>query len=266
MTARRSPWTDELSQQPSGEFRADADAARAPEELAGVMAGLSRHFYRAQDATDACERVLEACTGLVEGCTHATLTLTTGGRIVTPASTGPSAQILDDLQRELGEGPCLQAIRADRNVVSADLEQDPRWPRFGPAAARRGIGSVVASRLFTDDRTTGALNVFGAAGAFDTAAQDRIAVLAAHAAVAIDAARTRENLHEAVRSRQVIGEAIGILRERYGITSEQAFDRLTRASQHLNIKLRSIAEHLARDPAAGGVRQPADGTGAAADC
>lgn len=154
--------------------------------------------------------------------------------------------------------------------MSADLEHDPRWPRFGPAAARRGIGSVVASRLFTDDRTTGALNVFGAAGAFDTAAQDRIAVLAAHAAVAIDAARTRENLHEAVRSRQVIGEAIGeaigILRERYGITSEQAFDRLTRASQHLNIKLRSIAEHLARDPAAGGVRPPADGTGAAADC
>ncbi|MBN9794229.1 antitermination regulator [Pseudonocardia sp. TMWB2A] len=266
MPGRRTSWTEDLSEGASSEFRADDDAGRAPEELARTMAGLSRHLYAARDAADACDRVLEACTALVEGCTHATLTLTSGGKVATPACTGPGARTVDDLQRELGEGPCLQAISADRNVVSADLGHDGRWPRFGPAAARRGIGSVVASRLFTDERTTGALNVFGAAGAFDTAAQDRIAVLAAHAAVAIDAVRTRENLQEAVRSRQVIGEAIGILRERYGISSEQAFDRLTRASQHLNIKLRAIAEHLSRDPTAEGVSPPAGGTGAAAGC
>lgn len=108
------------------------------------MAGLSRHFYRARDAADACDRILEACTALVEGCTHATLTPTSGGKVTTPACTGPGARTVDDLQRELGEGPCLQAIRADRNVVSADLGHDERWPRFGPAAARRAIAQHLA--------------------------------------------------------------------------------------------------------------------------
>ncbi|MBC3193336.1 GAF and ANTAR domain-containing protein [Pseudonocardia sp. C8] len=248
MDSERS-WVDALEAGAFAERRADADAAAAPEDLARTMAELSRYFYAADDAADACARVVEACTGLVEGCTHAAVSLTTGGRVSTPATTGPEATALEELEQEIGEGPCLQAIRDERNFAVRDLAADPRWPRYGPAAARRGVRSMVACRLFADARTIGALNVFGArVDAFDEADQDRITVLAAHAAVAIDAARTRANLQEAIRSRQVIGEAIGILKERYAISSATAFDRLATASQQLNIKLRAIAEHLAQEP------------------
>ncbi|OLL73393.1 hypothetical protein Ae168Ps1_1775c [Pseudonocardia sp. Ae168_Ps1] len=248
MTDERS-WIQTLEQGAFGETRADADAAAAPETLASVMAEVSRYLYLAEDASDACDRVLEACTKIVEGCSHAAVSLTSKGRVTTPAASDRTAEQLDELQHEMDEGPCLQAIRDDRNFSVPDLAGDPRWPRYGPEAARRGVRSMVSCRLFIDSRTIGALNVFGpVVDAFDESDQDRIVVLAAHAAVAIDAARTRSGLQEAVRSRQVIGEAIGILKERYSISSDTAFERLTRASQHLNVKLRSIAEHLSREP------------------
>jgi GAF domain-containing protein len=105
---------------------------------------------------------------------------------------------------------------------------------------------MIACRLFTDGRpTTAALNLYGATPhSFTASDQDAASLLAAHASIALDSARTRAQLGDAIRTRQVIGEAVGILKERHHVTSEEAFGRLRAASQDLNVKLRVIAEHL----------------------
>lgn len=249
MTGLHDPaedWTGGLAEGSFHEIRAMDDADAAPAELAVAMADLARELYGAPDVAGVLERVLRAAVEMLDGCDHAGISLLTGrGRIETPVCTDEVAAQLDELQYALGEGPCVQAIRDDRSFSVPDLAVDPRFPRYGPQAAARGAGSMLACRLFTDSTTIAALNLYGMRPHAFTAADDDVAaVLAAHAAVAIDAARTRTNLQEAVRSRQVIGEAIGILKERYGIDSEEAFGRLREASQHLNVKLREIAEHL----------------------
>lgn len=248
--SRTSPssgdWVDGLGDGEFHESRAMADAESAPGDLARAMAGLARELYAAQRPTDVVDRVLDACVTLLHGCTHAGISLVgSRGRIETPTCTDGLARELDELQYALGEGPCVQAIREQRSFSVPDLAADPRFPRYGPQAAQRGAGSMLACRLFTDSSSVAALNLYGETPHAFTAADDDVAaLLAAHAAVAIDAARTRANLQEAVKSRQVIGEAVGILKERYTIDSEEAFQRLTAASQHLNVKLREIAEHM----------------------
>lgn len=250
----RSPpeegWIHDLREGSFHEDRAMESAGAAPRQLALLMAELARDLYRAGSSEQVVDRVLGACVELVDGCAEAGVSLRRSrDRIETPATTGELARSLDALQDELDEGPYPQTVRAGRSVAVADLATDPRWPRFGPRAAALGARSLMAVRLFTDDEDTIAvLNLYGTRPhAFTAADEDTVAILAAHAAVAIDAARTRVQLQEAVRSRQVIGEAIGILKERYTISSDEAFRRLRRASQDLNVKLHAIARHLSEE-------------------
>lgn len=249
----RSPpeegWIHDLREGSFHEARAMESAGVAPRQLALSMAELARDLYRAGSSEQIVDRVLGACVELVDGCAEAGVSLRSRDRIETPATTGELAGTLDTLQDELDEGPCPQAVRDGRSIAVADLATDPRWPRFGPRAAALGARSLLAVRLFTDDEDTIAvLNLYGTRPhAFTAADEDTVAILAAHAAVAIDAARTRVQLQEAVRSRQVIGEAIGILKERYTISSDEAFHRLRRASQDLNVKLHAVARHLSEE-------------------
>jgi GAF domain-containing protein len=258
MQNARSPrgWVESLDAGAFHGVRAMEDAAAAPLDLALALAELARELYAADTVEEVLERVLRACTEMLDGCSHAAISLRVSrGRIETPAWTDDLALTLDELQYSLSEGPCVQAIRDERSFSVPDLANDPRFPNYGPRASRYGVGSMLACRLFTDERTIAALNLYGPTpGAFTQADDDVAALLAAHAAVAIDTARNRANLQEAVQTRQVIGEAIGILKERYGIDSDEAFRRLTAASQHLNVKLRVIAAHLSKsDDTAGSV-------------
>jgi hypothetical protein len=147
------------------------------------------------------------------------------------------------------------------------LLADPTYPRFGPRAANLGIRSVLALRLLTDHRL-GSLNLYAelpqAFGILDRA---KAVILASHASTALDAAETRahdsettdRNLHDALASRGVIGQAQGILMERERITDEQAFTVLRHASQDLNVKLRDIAQRLVdtgENPRPGATPQP----------
>ncbi|GAY10980.1 GAF and ANTAR domain-containing protein [Pseudonocardia sp. N23] len=256
--AERAPDLDTRFPSRPGAFAEDPTFAYAPAnlvtgsdtalDLAVAMGELAHHLHSAADADQVVGRVLDACISLVDGCTHDGITARTPRGQVAPRARCPLARALDTLQYDLDEGPGPQAIRESRTIHAAELATDPRWPRFGPRAADLGALSVLTCRLFTGDRATAAINLYGTAPhAFTTNDEIAAAVIAAHASVAIDSVRTRTQLAEAIRTRQLIGEAVGILKERHQVSSQQAFNRLRAASQDLNVKLRVIAEHLTTD-------------------
>jgi GAF domain-containing protein len=170
---------------------------------------------------------------------------------VTPVHTDQVVEEIDTLQRESGQGPCLDAIAQSVMVYGDDLQSDDRWASFGPAAAGRGIRSALALPL-TANGTIGAINLYARyPAAFGVVDRAKGVILASLASVALNAAhsledeeRRIENLHSALSSREVIGQAQGILMERERIAADQAFDVLRRASQYLNVKLREVAQTL----------------------
>lgn len=208
-------------------------------------------LFSASSGQATLNEVLSLAVSTVEGCDLAGIFLLEGDVVTTPVHTDPIVAEVDVLQHQLGEGPCLDAIHHATTFYADDLNEDARWPRFGPQAAATGMRSLLAVPLSADD-TLGALNLYAhyprAFGVLDRA---RGVLLAALAAVAFTSARTQEeeeqraaNLHAALATREMIGQAQGILMERERVTAEQAFDILRRASQHLNVKLREVAQNL----------------------
>ena len=164
------------------------------------------------------------------------------GSIQTPASTSPIVSVCDELQYSLREGPCLSAIWSGECFVVEDVAQDPRFPKWGPAAAAAGVGSIVSLRLFTSAQVMGALNIYSrTALAFSEEDVDVATIFASHAATALAAAKLVSGLETAVLTRHTIGIAQGILMSRYGITADRAFDVLRRYSTHTHTKLRAVA-------------------------
>jgi hypothetical protein len=167
------------------------------------------------------------------------------GRLETVASTHEMLRELDAAQYELQEGPCYEAAVDTVHVVSPHLAADDRFPRYAPVALRAGIRAQAGIRLYDAPDSNGALNLYSdKVGAFDDLGV--IADLFAHqSAVALDYARRIDQLEEAVTSRQLIGQAVGIVMERFQVDDARAFGFLTRLSNQENLKLRLVAERLA---------------------
>jgi GAF domain-containing protein len=164
------------------------------------------------------------------------------GRIKTLAGTGPVVWELDQLQYGLGEGPCDFAIKAVPLVVLEHAHIDPRWPNYLPEAVRRGLRSQLALRLYTEEKTLGGLNMYSLSS--DTISADTVQtaeLFAVHAALALGRIRQVDDLNAALTTRTTIGMAVGIVMQRYGLSSDQAFAFLTRASSTSNVKLREVA-------------------------
>jgi hypothetical protein len=151
---------------------------------------------------------------------------------------------IDAAQYELQEGPCYEAAVDSVHVVSPNLAADDRFPRYSEVALAAGIRAQVGVRLFDTPKSQGALNLYSlSVGAFeDLGSLDSL--FAHQAAIAIKYAHEVHNLEEAVRTRKTIGQAIGIVMERYGLTDQRAFAFLTRLSQHRNVKLRLVAQEI----------------------
>ncbi|MFC5063513.1 ANTAR domain-containing protein [Actinomycetospora atypica] len=203
------------------------------------------------------ERVVLATCHVVEGADCASVVLRADDDVFsTVAASDALAGSADELQLTHDEGPSIVATHTTGLGVadSSDLATDPNYPRFGPAAASLGVASVIATGMFPGGETPrfGALNCWSRTpGGLDTADRDHALVLASYAATAIAGVRARSaaelqmaQLREAVDSRDVIGQAKGILMERRGYDSAAAFDVLRRTSQELNIKLRDVAKTL----------------------
>jgi GAF domain-containing protein len=128
----------------------------------------------------------------------------------------------------------------------ADLENDFRWPKYRKdALAETPIRSIMAFQLFIADRSMGALNVYAEEpGAFDDETEEIGLIFATHSALAWNSARRDEQFQRALASRDVIGQAKGMVMERYNIGAIQAFDMLKKLSQDSNVPLARIAEEL----------------------
>jgi GAF domain-containing protein len=166
------------------------------------------------------------------------------GSLDSYALTDELLQELDDRQFELQEGPCFDGTTNDLFAASSDLRADERYPNYGPVAAAVGIRSQAGIRLFENNRTSGGLNLYSHnVGAFEDI--QTVAQLFAHqAAVALSYSIEVKTLREAVQTRTRIGQAVGIVMERYKIPEQHAFAFLTRLSQNRNVKLRLIADEL----------------------
>ncbi len=183
----------------------------------------------------------------VPGMTHAGISIITKrGQIETKAATDPLVWELDWIQYTLGEGPCVSAMENTPVVIVPRIRQEHRWPRYVPRAVEHGLQSQLAVRLFLDDRgTIGGLNLYSTSQAeIDDDAEGIADLFAAHAAIALGHAREVDQLNRALNSRKVIGQAIGIVMERYRIDKHRALSFLMRASSHGNIKLRDIAAEI----------------------
>lgn len=166
------------------------------------------------------------------------------GRLTTAAPTDPVLLELDATQYDLREGPCYEAAASETQIVSSDLAADPRFPSYGRAAESAGVRAQIGVRLFDGPPSQAALNLYSfEAGAFQNAGS--ISALFAHqAGQAVAYAQELGHLAEAVRTRTTIGQAVGIVMERYGLDDARAFAFLQRMSSHRNVKLRLVAAEM----------------------
>ncbi|MEV6282108.1 GAF and ANTAR domain-containing protein [Kribbella sp. NPDC051770] len=169
------------------------------------------------------------------------------GKLTTAAPTDRVLLPLDAAQYELREGPCYYAAVDEAHVISPDLANDARFPRYAGVAVPTGIRAQAGLRLYDAPKSKGALNLYSSTvGAFEDF--ESLSQLFAHqAATAIAYAQEIDDLQQAIHTRGTIGQAVGIVMERYQLNDERAFAFLTRLSQDNNIKLRNVAEEIVKE-------------------
>ena len=201
------------------------------------------------DVGQTLKRAIDLATTLVDDCDFAGVArVHRGGTIETLASNNLVVVSSDQLQSELNEGPSLLAMWDEDAVYSPDVETDHRWPTWGRQAAQSlGIRGMLCYQLFTTANSWGVLSLFSQhAGAFDADERSAGEVFSAHVAATIVGANDQEQLHTAISSRTMIGQAEGILMERYDLTADQSFQVLKRVSQARQVKLHDVAGELVR--------------------
>lgn len=215
-------------------------------DAAEVFAQVARQLLSEHLVPDTLQRIVELAVEHLEACEFAGITSIEAGRITSPASSDEVPRIVDAIQAEVGEGPCVDAIRDHEVFLTGDLIAEQRWPQFSRRAHEQtGVISILSIRLFAEHNTMGALNLYSTAtDAFDETDVAMAAVFATHAAVAMTAARREANLERKVETRDLIGRAKGILMSLRHVTDDQAFELLRAASQRLNIKLTAVAQQV----------------------
>jgi GAF domain-containing protein len=215
--------------------------------LAGVFADIARRLQAETSPEGTQDRVTHTAVATVDGCDHAAISIVRRrGGLQTVSATDDVPQRVDAIQYEAGEGPCLDVLAERQTSVIDDLAADERWPAFSRRAVdETGVRSMLSFRLFVQGDTIGVLNLYSRRpAAFDEHGRAIGTVLAAHAAIAVSAAREREHaeqLEDALLSSREIGMAMGVLMGRGGMTQDEAFALLRQSSQHLRRKLRDIA-------------------------
>ena len=218
-------------------------------QFAQQMASMARDLLAQESVGATLERITASATELVEGCDAAGILVLHDSKVESLAPTHQLVIDSDLLQQRLGEGPCFDATRTsqgERVFRITDLTGEKQcWPAYAPQAHELGVGSMMGFLLFADDEDLGALNLYSREpGAFTDASELAGWLLASHAAVAFSSARTHAQMGQAIATRHVIGEAMGILMGRHHLTEDQAFDVLRRYSQENNIKLREVARQV----------------------
>lgn len=219
------------------------------ESLSRRIAELARSLQAEEGSGETMDLAVTLAVDVVEGAEDAGISLVLRGRIVeTPAATSERGFQADRLQQELGDGPCVTALRDEEIISCPDLAAETRWGAWGPRTAEEaGIGSMLCFRMFTQKERLGALSLYATEPhAFTGADVESGLSFAAHTAIAVTVARQEENMDLALDSRSLIGQATGIVMDRYDIDAVRAFAVLKRISQQSNVKMHEVAVELIR--------------------
>ena len=198
-----------------------------------------------QIVSSAVDTIPAVCAGSISMTEH--------GRIETRHPTSDHIRKLDETQSELREGPCISAIEEPPEsgiIVAQDFAgaDSERWPRFAPHAVQAGYGGLMSTTLSTEGGLRGALNLYSeSSNAFSEHSCQMAGLFGIQAALLLFGASEASNLQKAVDSRDLIGQAKGILMERFDIDDEAAFQMLVSTSQDTNMKLARVAEWLTTD-------------------
>ena len=225
----------------------EVGSVRLGSELNNELAVAARSLQEQSGTQRTLDRSVMLASEIVSGCDHAGLSIVhRDGSINTPAASDDLVRQADRLQYALNEGPGLDAIWAQDTVLSANLVQDARWPRWAPeVASKLGVRSLLCFQLYTTTDTLGALILYSdRVDGFDHDATVAGTFLAAHVAVALAESQNADNLISRALGQALIGQAQGILMERFALGADEAFAVLRRVSQQSNTKLHRIANEL----------------------
>jgi GAF domain-containing protein len=216
-------------------------------ELAVLMSDHARSLHEARSLEETLQGITETAVDCIPGADWAGITMVAERtQLETRAPTSPIVVRIDVEQYDAGEGPCLSALWDEVVVHADDVGADERWPTWAAQIRGLGVGSMLSFRLFVRGDVLGALNTYAASpAAYGPDAESVGLLFAAHAAVAMSGAEEVAQLRQAASSRDLIGQAKGILMERYDLGSDdEAFDLMVRASQSSHLKLHLVARQL----------------------
>jgi hypothetical protein len=218
-------------------------------EVTDLMSTVAASLRAPVNPDEGLAQITASAADTISGVRHASISVTTkDGSIRTLAPTSSLAVAADELQYELGEGPCVRAALGEPVVRVDDIATDTRWPLYGPKAAALGLRAQLSFQFRADPDVRGALNLYAdEPDVFDADAQFIAAMFADWTAVLLGWHKQEVSLSEALETRNLIGTAIGILMERYKLDHDRAFAFLVRLSSSGNVKLRDIAAGVVAD-------------------
>ena len=222
-----------------------------PPELVKTFQTMADIVYAGESYESVHDALCRSATEFIEGCDHASLMLRRHGRVETVASTDETARYIDEVERAIGEGPCLEVMdhaEPDAHICS-DLTEGCRWPRLAKRVlAETPVRGTAGFRLRQDGERVGALNIFSdTPGAFDEHSLEQAALLTAFASVALAALERGDEavtLRRGLQSNREIGKAIGLLMALHEVDDDQAFSMLATLSQEMNLKLADVAARV----------------------
>ena len=226
-----------------------SDTGTAPPDLlAEQLSALARDLEAKDDPDAMLAAMVAAAVDMIPGAEEGSISVIAGRqRVTSHAPTGQLPVLVDAIQQEAQQGPCLDAVYEQHTVRVDDLASEYRWPAFATRASATGAASMLSLQLYVEGDNLGALNLYSRTPDAFTDESEQVGLLfAAHAAIAYVGVRKESQLAQALTNRDVIGQAKGILMERYKITDQRAFLVLTRLSQASNRKLHDIAAELVR--------------------
>ena len=223
-----------------------------PPELLTTFRAMAEVVYASESFDVVYQSLCHAAVELIDGCDHASLMMRRNGRVRTAASSDAVAARIDELERELGEGPCLDALDDDEphEHINADLTSDhSTWPGLAQRILEETpVRGMAGFRLRQDGQKVGALNVFSdTPGALDERSLDQALMITAFASVALaalDRGEEAATLRRGLESNREIGKAIGLLMAVHHIDDDQAFEMLAKVSQEMNLKVAEVAAQV----------------------
>src|SRR5688572_3684783 len=231
------------------------DAQPASEDYAEV-ARAATSSDRPRSSTDVVDSALRLVTALAEATLNnadgVSVTLERHSRLMTVAASNDAVLTMDHHQYDTGEGPCLAAKTEGRWFYIESLADENRWPTFVPLALDQGIRSILSSPLMTKERPQGALNIYSSkARAFGSHEQELAALFAEQASEILTTAaadvtdeEANQRFADALRDRQVIHQAQGIIMARHELIAEAAAELLHRSARAESITVLEYAKRL----------------------